>query len=348
MQSISDNNQKLIVVLRSLALGDLLTALPAFRTIRNYFPDYKVILTCPIWLKSLAKYLDLADEFIEGAYFYDEKSNKKCFRIPTDMQERIELEKAQLNELHGINDNPYLAINLRGVRNATHQVLLKLSPQKYIGYYNEEIFETIGCPIWDPEEHEVKRWCRLLREMGLQSDPTDLHFEAPIIDLPINDMSYTIIHPGAGSPARFWPTERWSAIAKWETKRGNQVILTGNSSETNLVLKVAAIAGISAESIYVGRDNVLELSAICGRARKILSVDTGIAHLAVALRVPSITLFGPMPPSRWGPPNNLHRHRVLWTGITGEPYSTNPDKGLLKITVENVIEEIIFLEKIGF
>jgi ADP-heptose:LPS heptosyltransferase len=69
----------------------------------------------------------------------------------------------------------------------------------------------------------------------------------------------------------------------------------------------------------------------------VLAGDTGVGHLATALGRPSVLLFGPTSPSRWGPPPD-GRHVVLWKGSTGDPHADEPDPGLLRITVDEVLE----------
>ena len=345
-----NKNQPTLIILRALALGDLLTAIPALRALKKAFPSHRRILTCPRWLVPLAELTDAADEFIEGANFIgeDKGQNDVKYRIPTDIQKRIKLEKAQLNGLIGLSEKPDIAVNLRGVRIATHKVLLDLKPSKFIGFYNEDVSDTRGSAIWQPDEHEVVRWCRLLQENGIPADPCDLHFIPPKCNVPAFVKGATIIHPGAGSPARHWPIERWAAIAQLEKERGNRVILTGGPHEVDIASKIAAISDLHSDAIFAGRTDILKLTAFCSAAKRIICTDTGIAHLAVALRIPSVTLFGPMPPSRWGPPGHIPRHRVLWARMIGEPYALNPDKGLLKISVKDVVSEIIDLEEKGY
>lgn len=348
MSYTKEDTQPILLILRALALGDLLTVLPALRALKKAFPAHRRILTCPVWLKPLAQWIDAADNFIEGAYFSEDYQAGGPYQVPTDLQLRIELEKAQLNGLAGISKEPDIAVNLRGERTATHQVLLRLRPHRYIGFRNADIPETAANPIWQPDEAEVARWCRLLQESGISSDPDDLHFLPPVSNITHKASGATVIHPGAGSPARYWPIERWATVAQWEMQRGNKVILTGSLPELEMVSKVAELAGLPPESIYAGRTDILDLAALCGVARKIVCTDTGIAHLAVGLRIPTVVLFGPTPPSRWGPPGHLPQHRVLWAGFTGEPYASKPDSGLLKIQVEEVLAEIIKLEDMDF
>jgi len=74
----------------------------------------------------------------------------------------------------------------------------------------------------------------------------------------------------------------------------------------------------------------------------VVSGDTGIAHLATAYRRPSVVLFGPVPPRRWGPPPDRPYHRAIWHGTRAE---RGDDPGpavhpaLLKIRVDEVLAE---------
>ena len=62
------------------------------------------------------------------------------------------------------------------------------------------------------------------------------------------------------------------------------------------------------------------------------------AHLATALRTPSVVLFGPNSPARWGPPPERREHRVLWAGRHGDPNGTSTDPGLMSLQPRHVLE----------
>jgi len=62
--------------------------------------------------------------------------------------------------------------------------------------------------------------------------------------------------------------------------------------------------------------------------------------VASAFGTPSVVLFGPVSPARWGPPAR-DRHRTLWPapdpGYRGDPHGTEPDPVLLQIPVADVL-----------
>ena len=73
---------------------------------------------------------------------------------------------------------------------------------------------------------------------------------------------------------------------------------------------------------------------------RVVSGDTGVAHLATALDRPSVLLFGPSSPARWGPWPGVGTHRVLWAGRTGDPCAAVIDPGLLRIEADEMIEAL--------
>ncbi|GID29720.1 hypothetical protein Abr02nite_47030 [Paractinoplanes brasiliensis] len=134
----------------------------------------------------------------------------------------------------------------------------------------------------------------------------------------------SIVHPGAKSPSRRWPVERYATVARELIAEGHRVVITGSEAERDLALRVAERAGLGESA--VPRTGLGELAALVAHARVVISGDTGIAHLASAYRTPSVVLFGPMSPERWGPPGRP-QHRAIWHGTRSEP-GDNPGPGV--------------------
>ena len=96
-------------------------------------------------------------------------------------------------------------------------------------------------------------------------------------------------------------------------------------------------AGLPPEAVLAGRTGLLALAAQVAAARLVVCGDTGTAHLASAFGTPSVVLFGPTPPSWWGPPPD-GPHRALWQGTgVGDPWADRVDPALDAVTVDEVM-----------
>ncbi len=118
------------------------------------------------------------------------------------------------------------------------------------------------------------------------------------------------------------------------------MVITGGPGEVELAQHVALDAGLPRTTVQAGRTDLGRLARMVAAAGRVICTDTGVAHLATALGTPSVVLFGPTSPRRWGPPPDRPWHRVLWRGTTGDPHGSTPDPGLLALTVEDVLDAL--------
>jgi ADP-heptose:LPS heptosyltransferase len=320
MASISGRSTKMtavapaVVVLRALGLSDLLTAIPALRALADAFPRHPRLLATPAVLAPLARASGAVDEV-----------------VPADG-----LDQALPQRLHGAA----LAVNLHDRGPDSHQLLLATEPRRLVAFAHPAVPASSQGPRWRPDEHEVARWCRLLEDSGIAADPTRLDLELPAGPVPHGAQGATLIHPGAASPARRWPPERFAAVARSELAQGRWVVVTGGPDEADLAADVAAQAGLPDSAVHAGQPGVLALARMVAAADRVVCGDTGVAHLATALRTPSVVLFGPTSPALWGPPPDRPWHRALWAGTSGDPRGQRPDPGLLAIGVDQVVEAL--------
>jgi ADP-heptose:LPS heptosyltransferase len=159
-------------------------------------------------------------------------------------------------------------------------------------------------------------------------------------DEPAVTLPRVIVHPGAASEARRWPWTRWALVARAAEQAGFEVLLTAGPGEEALASALADASGLSADCVIAGLD-LADLAELLNTAACVASTDTGVAHLATALRTRSVILFGPVTPSTWGPTIDNPRHTVIWRGRTGDPHSAGPDPGLLEIDARTVAAAVI-------
>lgn len=289
-----------VLVLRALGLGDFFTGLPALSLLRQARPHHRIVLAVPTALWPLARLAAQIDDVV------------------------------QAHELDPISDPPRaadLAVDLHGNGPESLALLEATGPRHLVA------FASPTGPQWRADEHEVSRWCRLVRE-GLGVDvpcpPVAGALPAPAVGA---SDGLTLVHCGAKSPARRWPAARFASVAAALRDDGHDVVVVGGPAERELAESIARSAGVPAATSL----SLLELVATTARARMVVSGDTGIAHVATNYRTPSVVLFGPVSPAVWGPPP-VARHQVLWHGDgTGDPHAETPDPALLQITVEEVL-----------
>ena len=300
------------LVLRALGLGDLLTAVPALRAVRRGLPGHEVVLAAPPALRDLLVGPDLVDRVLPAH---------------------------GLAPLDWPGPPPDVAVNLHGSGPQSHRLLLALRPGRLVAFACAEAGVT--GPAWDPTEHEVQRWCRLVGDAGWPAEPGELRLGPPRVPSPAHHA--VVVHPGAAHSSRRWPAERFAAVARWAAAEGHDVVVTGSDEEVDLARETARAAGLADTAVLAGRTDLPALSALVADARLVVCGDTGLAHLASAHATASVVLFGPVPPPQWGPPPGPHT--VVWHGQAraragggGDPFGDTVDSALLAVTVEEVIE----------
>ncbi|MFD1114884.1 glycosyltransferase family 9 protein [Sphaerisporangium aureirubrum] len=304
-------HRPVLVALRGLGMGGLLTAVPALRGLRRAYPGHRILLAAPAALSGLLPLMDAVDALLDvsgpGPVPYD---------------------------------RPDIAVNLHGGGPRSTLALLRTRPGRLLTHAHPGVPHA-GGPPWDPEPDEVTRWCALLGWYGVPADPADLSLPVP----PATAAGHVIVHPGAASPARRWPPERFAQVVAALGRAGHRVLLTGGPAERALALRLDALSrasGSPVAEVAAGRTDVAALAELVGAARLVVCGDTGVAHLATALGTPSVVLFGPASPARGGRPRR-DRHIALWAGRTGDPHGLVPDPGLLEIGVPEVLEAVLTL-----
>ncbi|WP_089155699.1 glycosyltransferase family 9 protein [Micromonospora sp. NBS 11-29] len=314
----------MILVLRALGVGDLATAVPALRGLRAGLPGREVVLAAPAWLAPLAELTGAVDRV-----------------LPTAGPDRI----------RWTGPPPEMAVNLHGRGPQSHRALAATGAGRLLAYRNPSAGHPEG-PSWNADEHEVRRWCRLLHAYGLPADAGDLALRRPVgAGVPAG---VTVLHPGGKVAAKRWPADRFAGLARTLAARGHRVVLTGSAGERALTEQVARAAGLPSRAVLAGRTGLVELAALVADARLVVSGDTGVAHLATGYGTASVVLFGPVPAAHWGPPADRPRHRVLGDTDDAGP---DPDSGypdgvgihpvLDAIGIDEVVAAVAEVERIS-
>jgi heptosyltransferase I len=145
---------------------------------------------------------------------------------------------------------------------------------------------------------------------------------------------FALLNPGAGWGAKQWPAERYGEVAKQFAENGLKTLVNVGPGEEDLARTVETASGGTAQT-FTG--SLTQLIALTRRARLFIGGDTGPMHLAAALGVPVVGIFGPTDPARNGP--FVTRNIVLRSPASSTNYShvPRPDNGLLEISAAQVV-----------
>lgn len=301
-----------IAVVRALHLGDLLLAVPALRGIRAGFPDAEITLVglpwCRDFVRRFGRYVDRFSEF---------PGYPGLLEVDVDEARTA----AYLAEARAYGYD--LAIQMHGSGRASNPFALELGARCTVGYYDPASARPDGLAVAAPyPSHlpEVLRNLGVLDLLGVQ--PRGEHLEFPLLPEDRAGAAEIVarhglarerligLHVGARPPARRWPAEHFARLGDELARRhGAGIVLTGGPGEEDLAAGVAA--AMSAPGVNLaGATSIGTLAALMETMDLFVSNDTGPAHLAVALDVPSIAIFGPADQRRWAPLDQ-RRHRIV-------------------------------------
>lgn len=131
------------------------------------------------------------------------------------------------------------------------------------------------------------------------------------------DAQLIIIHPGTGGPTKHWLREHWISLIQGLRQPGRQIVLTGSPAEG---AELAAIVAAQPDVLTLSAELTIDrLAALLSHAALVIGVDSGPLHIAVSQGAPTIHLFGPSDPLRFGPWGDPARQRVISANLPCSP-----------------------------
>lgn len=151
------------------------------------------------------------------------------------------------------------------------------------------------------DQHEVDNYRDVVRTLDIEAKE-QTRIDSNPKQSPIKGL-FVVFHPwpsGMKSHLREWAAERWVDLAHKVQSIGLRVVLTGSPADADRSAELARMIGGDVLD-HAGRDSLESLRDILGAATVVVSVNTGVMHLAAAVETPTISLNGPTSELRWGP-----------------------------------------------
>lgn len=306
--NLENRNTKNIALFRALQLGDMLCAIPAARALKTAFPASRITLIGLPWAKSFVeRFPKYFSSFIP---FPGYPGIPEQTFDPDRFAEFMREAKARKFDL---------AIQMHGNGSVTNSVIEKLGAMKTAGFYRQGTTPPSGGLFMPFPENipELKRHLKLAEFLGAPAQGEHLEFpvtaqerrrfEILARSFLLRPGEYVCIHPGARDRNRWWAPRKFADIADMVAGKGYQVVFTGTDAENEIANTIMSLMHYPAFNL-TGKTELGVLAALIENARLLVSNDTGVSHIAAAVKTPSVVVFLTSDPERWAPINRrLHR-----------------------------------------
>jgi ADP-heptose:LPS heptosyltransferase len=110
------------------------------------------------------------------------------------------------------------------------------------------------------------------------------------------------LHPGAGSPRKRWPADRFAELAALASAAGYAPLLLAGEADAQALRETQGALAQRGVAAALARDlPVAQLAALLPHCAGYVGNDAGVSHLAGLVEIPTIAIFGPTDPARWAP-----------------------------------------------
>lgn len=280
---------KKILVIATRQIGDVLLTTPLLYSLRKAYPDAQIDVL---------------------GY------NKKCQMLEgnTDINNIIEIvEKPNLQQVGQLTKRIFrkydLAISTLSGDKPHFYALL--ASKKRIGFIDEISKKTwwkqLSCRHWilldNKNTHTVIQNLKLLEPLAI---PTAPEIRLPLPEQPpevIENTPFAILHPFPMWQYKQWTLEGWQLTIDHLLKKGLHIFITGGASleEKTFCEKLANHFPDQKIESLAGKTQIADLSHYLQNASCYIGPDTSITHMAAASGCPTIALYGPSNPVKWGP-----------------------------------------------
>lgn len=333
-----------ILIIKPSSLGDIVLALPALSALRRSFPDAKISWLIRPEFAALVENHPHLDEIIP----FDRKFLGKAWFHPGALSALVLLIRRLRNgrfdvvlDFQGLFRTASLAwlsgcrkrFGRAGAREFAHL------------FYTHKIPQDMNCP------HLVDYYLNMVRALGAGDIGAEFvlpeTFEALesvaglLTSHKVAADNYAVLVPGSAHEDKCWPTERFAQLAdKVAEQFGLSIVATGTEPEANIVEDLREKARVRVANL-AGKTSLRELITLLGRARVVVSNDTGPGHIAAAAGVPLVLMFGRSNPVRVAPYGR--KECVVAIDPEGRGLdinSSDPRHDIKAICVERVYEKV--------
>jgi len=328
-----------ILIIRFSSIGDIVLTTPVIRAVRNALPHVRLdFLTKRIFAELLQ-----TNPHLDHLYTYDhEQSDQKLWKLGALLREnRYDL----CIDLHN---------NLR-----SHLFRQLIRPRKTVAYSKQILRRTLlvktGVSCYRRIIQVPDRYLNALAPFGVRGDeqglelfPTeqhDAHVQAIFQREHLRQDELVIgLGPTASFPLKQWPTEKFIALGAQLVRHDRaRLIIFGGPQDRDMGASIASQLP-NAPIVLCGNVSLLESAAALTRCAVFVGNDTGLVHIAAAMRTPVVVMFGPTSEELGFYPYHAQSSEIC-TSLPCRP-CTHTGKGRCRIRETHACMQRIPVEKV--
>jgi lipopolysaccharide heptosyltransferase II len=322
--------KRVLIVTKFRFIGDTLLAIPIFRAARAQWPDARIVLLTGKNARMLLQNNPYLDEIIEldpykrdsgQAAFWQLIGRLRHNRFDLCLALNRSFHSALLPWLSGVRTRAGFESEGRGAL-LNRRVEYDREKSEIACYF--DVIKAVAPDI--PVDPSLELWVSPEESAGAR---TRIEAALAMGDTGHENVTLVGIQPGASLDGKRWPAARFAAVADALVKSDENVriVLVGGKEEQPVADEmIAACVPETRQRLvsFVGACDLRGSLGLISYLHLFIGNDTAVMHSAVALGVPTVALFGPTNPRKWG--NYGDRHRVL----------ESPDHSMEGIPVDNV------------
>lgn len=336
---------KSLLVISSTAIGDTLFSTPAIHALRRRYPAARII---GLLHRRTAPMFRHHDEFDEIVLL------RRRLLFTAWQLRRARPDVAVI--LHGNEPEASMLAYLSGARYIVKHAKRHPAPELISRRAGEEDYDPLA-------DHAIRVRLRLAEWLG--ADTSDMRMRlavAPGTDQMAAQLLRAhgvgpsdiciALQPGAATRYKMWPATSFMLLAHklMQHDRSMKIVLLGSPSERRLCESIKSGVRDHALINLAGAIDLPVLPALVKHTSLLVSNDTGTLHIAIALGVPTVSLFAATDPTGTGPLQDLERHRVIKKPPTCHPCVTKrcgTPFCMDQITVDEVLQAVLALQPKG-
>jgi heptosyltransferase-3 len=156
--------------------------------------------------------------------------------------------------------------------------------------------------------HTVIMNLRVIEQLGVRASPLPVVCWLPAAEAAartafpqVDTAQFAVLHVSPKYPYKSWSVRGWGQLADALTGKGIRVVIAGGASASERDYVEALLALMPKSVVNVAGIGLSALAYLLSRAALYVGTDTAVTHMAAALGVPTVALFGPSNPVKWGP-----------------------------------------------